>query len=180
MDSLGVPYRAVSPGVSEEVPAGISVVDAVALLARRKAEAVRRREPNALVIGADQLVSRDGQALHKPQSREDARAQLKSLLGRTHQICTGVCVLGPGFDAALVDVAQPTFVALAEDELEAYLDLEEWRGCAGSYRVEAAGQGLFAALEGDRTSVQGLPMLAVTRLLRQAGVRFFQRRSAGS
>lgn len=176
MDTLGVPYRAVSPGVSEEVAPGTSVVEAVAVLARRKAKAVREREPHGLVIGADQLVSLDGRALQKPADRDDARRQLQSLLGRSHDICTGVCVLGPGFDAAVVDIARPTFVALEPAELEAYLDLEEWRGCAGSYRVEAAGQALFASLEGDRTSVQGLPMLAVTRLLRQAGVRFFEPR----
>lgn len=173
MSSLGVTYRAVSPGVTEEVPPGISVVEAVALLARRKAHAVRASAPQALVIGADQLVSRDGEALQKPTDRADARRQLRSLLGRSHEICTGVCVLGPGYDQALVDIAKPTFVSLSDEELERYLDLEEWHGCAGSYRVEAAGQALFASLEGDRTSVQGLPMFALTRLLRQAGVPFF-------
>ncbi|MGQ0508352.1 MAG: Maf family protein, partial [Myxococcaceae bacterium] len=52
-------------------------------------------------------------------------------------------------------------------------DLEEWRGCAGGYRVESAGQALFASLEGDRTGVQGLPLICLVKLLRRAGVRFF-------
>ncbi|MEN9799897.1 MAG: maf protein, partial [Pseudomonadota bacterium] len=58
----------------------------------------------------------------------------------------------------------------AEAELEAYLDTGEWEGCAGGYRVEGRGQGLFSSLEGDRTTVQGLPMVRVVRLLRQAAI----------
>ena len=173
MDSLGVPYRAVSPQVDEDVPVGTSTRDAVAMLARRKAEAVRRSFPKACVIGADQLVDVDGVSLSKPKDRAEAKAQLRRLLGRTHDILTGVCVLAPGFVGECVDVARPTFHAAGDDELERYVALEEWRGCAGGYRIESKGQALVAKLEGDRTSVQGLPMIAVVALLREAGVRFF-------
>jgi len=172
LDGLGVPYRAEAPGVDEHVPAGTTPRAAVALLARRKAEAVRARYPNAWVIGADQLVDLDGEALGKPADRDAARAQLRKLLGRAHDIVTGVCVLGPGFAGEEVDVATPHFYRVTDAELERYLDREEWRGCAGAYRVEGAGQALFERLDGDRTSVQGLPMLSVVRLLRRAGVPF--------
>ena len=63
--------------------------------------------------------------------------------------------------------------ALEPAELERYVATGEWQGCAGGYRVEGQGQALFSAIDGDRTSVQGLPMLLVTRLLREAGVSFF-------
>jgi septum formation protein len=176
MDALGVAYEAVSPGVEEDLPPGTPVRDAVALLAHRKAEAVRKRRPDALVLGADQLVAFGGRVLGKPVDREAAHEQLSLLLGHTHEILTGVCLLGPGVDERVVDVVRMTMFALSAEELERYLDLEEWRGCAGGYRVESQGQGLFSAIEGDRTSVQGLPMLPVVRLLRQAGLRFFDRR----
>lgn len=171
MDGLGVKYEAVSPGVDESVPPGTPVRDAVVLLARRKAEAVAECHPDALVLGADQLVSVDGRALGKPIDRGQAREQLRLILGRTHEILTGVCLLGGGAPRRVIDEVRMTAFALSDGELERYLDLEEWRGCAGSYRVEARGQALFENIEGDRTSVQGLPMLVVNRLLRDVGHR---------
>jgi septum formation protein len=169
MDALGVPYEAVPPAVEESVPEGTPVVAAVAMLARRKAEAVAAIRPGALVIGADQLVELDGAALGKPADREAAGAQLRRLRGRSHRIITGVCLVGPGVDLAEVDAVTMTVFPLTEEEVEAYLDTGEWRGCAGGYREESRGQAIFAGIEGDRTSVQGLPMLRVVRLLRQAG-----------
>ncbi|MDQ3265116.1 MAG: Maf family protein [Myxococcota bacterium] len=174
MDALGVPYEALAPGVDEVVPEGTSALGAVAILSERKARAVSEREPDALVIGADQLVTIDGAVLGKPETREAARAQLSLLLGRTHEIVTAVSVMGAGFEEHVVDVARLTVYPLSAGELEQYLDLEEWRGCAGGYRVEGAGQALFQRIEGDRTSIQGLPMLEVVRLLRRAGVPFFR------
>lgn len=173
MDSLGVPYEAVSPGVDEVVAPGTSVSDAVAQLAERKARAVADRFPEALVIGADQLVALDGKALGKPPDRDAARRQLQSLSGREHDIVTGVCVIGPKFFACEVDTTRMRLYRLTADELERYLDTREWEGCAGGYRVESRGQALFSSIDGDRTNVQGLPMIRIVRLLREAGVRLF-------
>jgi septum formation protein len=172
MDGLRLPYRAVAPGVDETVPRQTSVRDAVAMLARRKAEAVRTRSPDAWVIGADQLVDLGGRRVEKPADLLAARAQLRSLLGRTHEILTGVCVLWPGGAIEEVDVARVTFYPVNDDELERYLATEEWRGCAGGYRIEGAGQALVERLDGDRSSVQGLPMIRLVRMLRAAGVAF--------
>ncbi len=175
MDGLGLPYRAEAPGVEEDVSPTLSAREAVRELATRKARAVQARHPGAWVLGADQLVEVEGQVLSKPPTREVARQQLGRLLGRTHEICTGVCLLGPDSHVASeVEVSRLTFYPLEAEELERYLRLDEWQGCAGSYRIEGAGQALLQRLEGDRTNVQGLPMLTVVRLLREAGFRFFE------
>ncbi len=173
MDGLGVPYRALPPEVDEVVAEGTAVVQAVAQLAERKARAVASRFPRALVVGADQLVSLDGVALGKPKDEAAALAQLESLAGRSHEIVTGVTVVGPGFLETEVDVARLHVRALSRDELTGYVKTGEWQGCAGGYRVEGRGQAIFSRIEGDRASVQGLPMQRVVRLLREAGVRFF-------
>lgn len=173
MDGLGLPYRAVAPEVGEEVPPGTPPQHAVALLAERKARAVLSRFPRALVIGSDQLVSLSGQTLGKPPDAGAARAQLASLRGKTHEIMTGVCVVGAGFVQTEVDVAKLTVLPLSDEELDAYVATGEWQGCAGAYRVEARGQAIFQRIEGDRAAIQGLPMLRVTRMLREAGVQFF-------
>jgi len=175
MDALGLPYRAVSPDVEESVPEGTSPTQAVSMLAERKARAVADRFPDALVLGSDQLVEVEGHALGKPADRAQARAQLGRILGRPHRILTGVCLLGPGLRRLHVEPTILRFHALSDEELEGYLDLEEWRGCAGSYRIEGAGMGLLAALEGDLTNVRGLPMIVVVSMLREAGVPFFPR-----
>ncbi len=175
MDAAGVPYRVEAPGVDEHVPPGMGVADTVATLAHRKAQAVHARFPDALVIGCDQLVSLDGEALGKPADREQARAQLKMLSGRSHAIVTGLCLLGPGVREQYVEETRLTLYRIAEDELERYLDLGEWEGCAGGYRVEGAGQALFSSIHGDRTNVQGLPMVLLVRLLRHVGWQFFAR-----
>ncbi|RKH09277.1 septum formation protein Maf [Corallococcus sp. CA053C] len=176
MDGLGLPYRTEAPGVDEDVAASLSAQEAVRSLAARKARAVHERHPEAWVLGADQLVEVGQDVLGKPQDRDAARGQLQRLLGHTHAIHTGVCLVGPGghFTEA-VETTRLTFFPVPPEELERYLDTGEWEGCAGSYRVEGRGQALLAKLEGDRTNVQGLPMLSVVRLLRQAGFTFFTR-----
>jgi septum formation protein len=175
MDGLGLPYRAEAPGVDEDVSPTLTARQAVQELAARKARALQARHPDAWVIGADQLVEVEGAVLGKPADRDAARKQLSQLLGHTHDICTGVCLVGPnGHVAEALEVSRLTFYPVSPEELERYLDLGEWQGCAGSYRVEGAGQGLLARLEGDRTNVQGLPMLTVVRMLREAGFSFFE------
>jgi septum formation protein len=174
MQSLRVPFRSEAPEVDEHLPPDTPVFDAVVMLAERKARAVFERNPSALVVGCDQLAAVDGDALGKPADRRAARDQLLRLAGRTHQIVTGLCLLGPGVRELEVDVAQLTLFPLAQDEIERYLDLGEWEGCAGGYRVEGAGQALFSEIAGDRSAVMGLPMVRLVRALRRMGWRFFE------
>lgn len=176
MDGLGLPYRAVAPQVDEDLPEGIRPREAVAQLAERKARAVAERFPQALVIGSDQLVEVEGEALGKPADRDQARRQLRRILDRDHHIVTGLCLMGPGVRQVHVEATRLRFHPLTEGELERYLDLGEWEGCAGSYRIESAGMGLLAELEGDLTNVRGMPMIVLVRLLREVGVPFFHPR----
>lgn len=168
MDTLGVPYEAVKPEVEEELPEGTSVTAGVQILAERKAKAVFERHPDALVIGADQLVSFEDRMLGKPADRAAAKAQLSMLSGNSHDIFTGVFAISAQFSSRVIEKTTMTLYELSDDELERYLDTNEWRGCAGGYRVEGKGQALFSNIEGDRTNVQGLPMLRVVKLLRAA------------
>ena len=170
LGALGLSFVAVAPGVDESLPPGASVEEAVRVLAQRKARAVAGQYPGALVLGADQLGEVEGRLLGKPANRDAARAQLQALSGRTHRLLTAVCLLGGGQEETVVEEARLTVFPLRDAEVEAYLDTGEWEGCAGGYRVEGRGQALMERIEGDRTCVQGLPMLAVVRLLRGRGV----------
>jgi septum formation protein len=173
LSSLGLPFRCEAPGVDETVAADRTPHQSVSVLAERKARAVWTRFPQALVIGSDQLVGLDGRSIGKAEDAKGARAQLQSMAGRTHEILTGVCVVGPGYFSTEVDVARLTLWPLSPAELDGYVATGEWEGCAGSYRVEGRGQALFKDILGDRTGIQGLPMTLLVRLLREAGVAFF-------
>ncbi len=81
-----------------------------------------------------------------------------------------MALVGQGDEQLVLDVVTLHFHPVAAAELERYLDTGEWRGCAGGYRIEGRGQALVDAVEGDRTSVQGLPMLPLVRMLRARGV----------
>lgn len=180
LGSLGLPFRAEAPGVEEEVEPTRTPAQAVGILAERKARAVWTRFPQALVIGSDQLVELEGRALGKAPDAKAARAQLAAMAGKTHQILTGVCVVGPGFLSTEIEVARLTLWPLSPAELDGYVATGEWEGCAGSYRVEGRGQALFKEIAGDRTGIQGLPMTVVVRLLREAGVVPFPQLPTGT
>lgn len=171
--ALGTPFRVVPPEVDEHISAETPPAHAVAILAERKARAVLQRHPSALVIGADQLVALNGQVMGKSADEAGARRQLRALRGKTHEVLTGLCVLGEHFLVNEVDSARMTVLPLSDAEVDGYLQTGEWRGCAGGYRVEGIGQTLFTRIEGDRTAIQGLPMPRLVRALREAGVRFF-------
>lgn len=175
LGALGLPFLTVAPGVDESCVAGASLEEVVRTLAERKARAVAARYPEALVLGADQLGEVEGRVLGKPASRDEARLQLRALAGRRHRLLCAVCLVGDGREETVVEEARLTLFPLSDPELEAYLDTQEWEGCAGGYRIEGRGQALMERIEGDRTCIQGLPMQAVVRLLRGRGLGLLAR-----
>lgn len=171
----GIAFEALSPDVEEVLDAQGDAAAQATELARLKALAVAARRPDAIVIGADQVLSIDGLVLGKPVDAAAARAQLGRLVGRQHALVTGLCVVSPnGMVQVTSERTTLTVRALIEAELDAYVATGEWQGCAGSYRVEGQGIGLFERLDGDWTNVLGLPMPALLTQLRALGVPLFQ------
>jgi len=173
LDRLGRPFEVVAPGVDETAPPGERPADTALRLAEAKARAVAARYEDALVIGSDQVAELDGRAVGKPADHADAVAQLRAASGRTVVFHTGVALV----DAAsgrcatrMVDVAS-TFRTLADADIERYLAREQPYDCAGSVKSEGFGIALFERIESDDpTALIGLPLIAVTALLRAEGV----------
>jgi septum formation protein len=170
LSTLGIPFRVVVSHVDENMPASMSVETMVRELALKKARAVSQLHAEAIIIGADQLVSFQSVPFSKPESAAEATAQLQRLNAHTHQIFTGLCVKRGVSEVVEVDEARLTLFQLSTDEVEAYVNTNEWQGCAGSYRIEARGQWLFENIEGDRTAIQGLPMQRLVKMLRTFGL----------
>jgi septum formation protein len=162
LERLGVAFEVVAPEV-EEVGAG-DPAEAVLENARRKATAAAR--PGALVIGCDTEVALDGRALGKPADEAQAREFLALLSGRSHEVLSGLVLLGPGEGQSREGVARSTvsFRRLSEAEIEEYVGTGEWRDRAGGYAIQDLGAQLAGRVEGDLDNVIGLPVVLLLEL----------------
>jgi septum formation protein len=152
---------------------GASAADTAILLADLKAESVARRDPEALVIGSDQLLVCGTDWFDKPADLAAARAQLQALRGRRHELVTAV-VCRRGGARIWHHVARPRLVMrnTSDTFLDAYLaaEGEEVTTTVGAYRLEGPGVQLFDAIEGEHAAILGLPLLPLLGFLRQHGV----------
>jgi septum formation protein len=179
LSAAGIPYEAVSPMVDEDMAKaslraeGISARDLADALAELKALAVSRRMPGRVVIGSDSTVAlADGTMLDKPETREEAAAQLRMIRGGVHRL-TSAAVAARDSVAVWrhVDTAKMHVRDFSDAFLESYLDAE-WPaigGCVGGYRIEGLGAQLFDRIEGSQFTVLGLPLLPLLGWLREVG-----------
>lgn len=177
LERLRIPFEVAVPDI-DETPLPDEAPDATALrLSQRKAEAIAARHPGALIIGSDQVVTLDGQQIGKPGSHDKALAQLRLMRGRTVTFHSALCLFdGRSSQPQLADVqTRATFRDLTDAELEAYLHLEHPYDVAGSAKSEGLGIALLSRVESDDpTALIGLPLIALTTMLRNAGYPFFQ------
>ena len=152
---------------------GSSAEDAALKLAEMKTRQVSAREPDALVIGADQVLVCEEVWFDKPNSMAAAREQLLRLRGRAHVLATAV-VCHRGGRRVWHHVACPRLAmrVFGDGFLDAYLAAEgsEVLGSVGAYRLEGRGIHLFSEVEGEHGAILGLPMLPLLEFLRQHGV----------
>ena len=161
------------PAVGEECADPALPPDAlVKALSRQKAAEVAARCAGAddVVIGADTVVALDGKILGKPRDAADARAMLRALSGRSHEVYTGVTVLRG--DACLVHAERTgvRFRALTDGEIDRYFATGEPMDKAGAYGAQGYASLFVEHLDGDFFNVMGLPLCALGKLLKQLGV----------
>lgn len=143
-----------------------------AQLARAKALEVSARRPQALCFGADQTLRLDGSLFHKPSDMDAAEQSLKRLAGRTHVLDSAICIAREG--AALFEATQSarlTMRALGESAVRRYLAAAgpAVLSSVGAYQVEGIGIHLFETIEGDYSTILGLPLLILLKWLRANG-----------
>ena len=173
LQRLRRPFDVVSPEVDESARPGEPPGALAARLAMAKAQAVAARQPNAVVIGSDQVAELDGAAIGKPHTHERAVAQLHAMSGRRVVFHTAVAVVrrDRGFARGLLAPVTVTFRALGDAEIDHYLRAEQPYDCAGSAKCEALGIALLAAIDSDDpTALIGLPLIRTCALLREAGL----------
>ena len=176
---LRLPFEVLVPNIDETPHAGEAPEETALRLARDKAFAISSRVSGALVIGSDQVATLDGRQIGKPGSHENALRQLQEMRGREVVFHTALCLWDGRNNtekAAQVENVQTfvTFRNLPDEELDAYLRIEQPYDCAGSAKNEGLGIALIEKITTcDPTALTGLPLIALTSMLRNAGIPFF-------
>ena len=180
LERLHLPFDVMVPDIDESALPGEAPETTALRLARCKAQAVAARAPGSIVIGSDQVATLDGEQIGKPGNHANALAQLQKMRGRRVVFHTALC-LWDGRAAALTGGAQlenvqtfVTFRDLPDAELDAYLRIEQPYDCAGSAKNEGLGIAILERIDStDPTALTGLPLIALTGMLRKAGFTFF-------
>ena len=167
---LGLAFEAISPEVNEH-PLPNEGVAAMALrLAIAKAIAIAKVHPNAWVIGSDQAADLHGEAIGKPGNFDNALVQLQRMRGQTVYFHTAVCLMRADHSVAMNVTTEVRFRDLPDTTLISYLKLEQPYDCAGSAKCEGMGIALLESIcSDDPTALIGLPLIALSTMLRDAG-----------
>jgi septum formation protein len=171
MNRLSRPYTAVPPAYEEEHDLPLAPAALVAYLSRRKAESLQPTHGEAIIIGSDQALAIDGGILGKPGTAEAAEAQLSRMSGRRLELLTGLCVVG--LDGELYEYLETVYLQvrpLTPAMIRHYVQQDQPLDCAGAFKIESLGVALFDRVETtDPTAIEGLPLMALTRILSSLG-----------
>jgi len=156
LEQLGIPFVVVAPRYEE-------IGDDPVEHAAGKARSVDGE--GRPVLGVDTDVFLDGRRLGKAETPAEAASMLGSLAGREHEVVSGLCLRGEGWEELHRVVTLVEFRPLSAAEVERYVASGEWEGRAGAYAVQGLGATLVARIDGDYLNVVGLPAALLVRLL---------------
>lgn len=156
LGDLGLDFDVRASDVAEEDEGAPRVVASENAL--RKALAVAGDAEDDVVIGCDTVVATDGMEIWgKPADEDAARATLRHLSGRTHEVVSGLAIVQRGDVRAATEITEVTFRELDARTIDWYISTGEWNGRAGGYAIQGRGAALVEEIEGDYLNVVGLP-----------------------
>ncbi|MBQ8310494.1 MAG: septum formation protein Maf [Clostridia bacterium] len=143
----------------------------VELLSERKGLAVRERLladgrdlTDTVIISSDTVVAIDGEILGKPRDAEDARRMLRLYSGRTHEVVSGICLLGAEIHGVSHEVTEVEFDTLDEETIAQYVERTQPYDKAGAYAIQGLASAYIRGIKGDYFNVVGLPVHRMYRL----------------
>lgn len=167
----GYEFEVIVPAVSETASTHLSLRELTIANATRKGLAVSHLHPRGIVLAADTLVALEGEVIGKPRDLTHARSILRRLSGRTHDVCTGVCIVDSQRKISFAEISQVRFHKLKKSDITDYFRVINPIDKAGAYAAQAAGRNIIESIEGSFTNVIGLPMEHTTACLTQFGLR---------
>ena len=176
--STGLTFEIITSEVAEYDIVGASPQEQASKRALAKAEAVAKSNPlsNSIIIGADQVLSFNGEMFDKAKSNDEACQRLTQFAGNTHFLHSAYTLIQTDASGEITgDISRVIDVKmkmrkLTPEEIDAYVATGEWQGCVGCYRHESIGVGLFEEVSGNSSDIIGLPLLPVLNDLRSFGV----------
>ncbi len=168
---LGLSFHVIPPNTHEHPTLELAPIEQVRRFALEKAQVVVAQLPDGLVLGSDTVIELDGQLLGKPVDLHDARIMLARLAGRSHHVHTAVALCSREREMEFVgsDTAKVDMKPDHENLYARYLVSQESLGKAGAYAIQGLGGDLVERIDGDYTTVVGLPLKLVARVLGLAG-----------
>jgi septum formation protein len=171
---LGIPFIVCSIEIDEAAYYRKTVRSSVMNVSRKKAEEAASGFTRGLVLGVDTVVFFNGKVLGKPENAEQARASIRMLSGNRHEVLSGitVCDAGGGFTRSGCSVSSVQFVRLSNEEIEGYLQEDEWVDKAGGYAIQGRAAFFIRRIEGSYYNIMGLPVEKLYTLLK--GFKYFR------
>ena len=156
LQQLGIAFEVLVVDVDEIVAGDPVEVARANALAKARAAALLR--PGDRVLGVDTVVALDGEIYGKPADATAARATLKRLAGRTHEVVSGIALVDSANPQVAHEVTKVSFRALDDELIRRYVETGEWSGRAGGYAIQGQGALLVRRIMGDYLNVVGLPV----------------------
>lgn len=169
---IGIVPDEVVPADIDESPKPGELPKAHALrLATEKAQTLAKTHKNKAILSADTVVAVGRRILPKTETPADAKYCLELMSGRAHRVYTGVCVIkADGRSIQRVSETRLKMKKLSNEEIEAYLHTQEWKGKAGGYAIQGRADAFIHHLSGSFTGVVGLPLYETQKMLAVAGI----------
>ena len=172
LQTLGIPFSSRDPSIDETPRPGESPEFLSLRLASEKAASIAAKNPEALVIGADQVATSKGQIFGKPGSTNEAIKQLSFLQNKEAHFFTSIALFSKGLKSkSKCTRSRVRFRKLSKAQIERYVEIDQPIDCAGSFKSEALGISLFEYIKSDDpTALVGLPLISLTTLLIELGI----------
>ncbi len=174
LEGLGVLFVVIPSAVDEACCLEKDPAKRAVVLSELKARDVAAKNPDTWVIGSDTLVvAADGTLLEKAQSDDEARMMIEKQSGKASVIHSGLCLIDPtGKSYSGLSSSRVLFRSLTKLDIDSWIESGLWKDRSGSFQIDGKGQLLIEKLEGDWTSVVGLPVYLLGELCRKAGATF--------
>jgi len=178
LDRMGIPYEVFPADIDESYPHDIDILDVSSFIAEKKVMAVstkiKETDKKSLVLGADTVICTENLILGKPSDRNQAVEYLHLLQGKMHKTVSGIALFNGENETVTVrkSVNNVFFKSMTDDEIEWYVNTEEWKGAAGGYRIQGKASFFIEKIEGSYSSIMGLPLFELYDILRSQNYSF--------
>ena len=159
-------FEVIPSNVDETIPENIPAMDVAEFLSTQKAMDVYSNHPQDTVIASDTVIVMNNEIFGKPHTREEAKRMLLKFSNNTHYVVTGVCVLSNQRTISFSSINEVEFYNLSEEEIDNYLNNDEYKDKAGSYAIQGKANIFVKQIKGDYNSIVGLPVAQLYRVLK--------------